>query len=87
MHEAKTRLTELVAAVENGERVVITRHGRPAAELILPRKSGLDWAAIAAARAALGIGTVTAQLAPDFDAPLEEAALLSAALLNHGAQE
>jgi antitoxin (DNA-binding transcriptional repressor) of toxin-antitoxin stability system len=57
MHEAKTRLTELVAAVEKGERVVITRHGKPAAELVAPqtRKSGIDWNAIRAAKARLGI--------------------------------
>lgn len=30
---AKNRLTELIRAVENGERVVITRHGKPVAEI------------------------------------------------------
>ncbi len=33
MHEAKTRLSELVAAVERGETVIIQRHGKPVAEL------------------------------------------------------
>jgi antitoxin (DNA-binding transcriptional repressor) of toxin-antitoxin stability system len=58
MHEAKTRLTELVAAVENGERVVITRHGKPAAELVQPRRraGGLDLAAIEAFRASASSG-------------------------------
>lgn len=30
---AKNRLTELIRAVENGERVIITRHGKPVAEI------------------------------------------------------
>jgi prevent-host-death family protein len=33
MHEAKTRLSELVAAAERGETVIIQRHGKPVAEL------------------------------------------------------
>jgi antitoxin (DNA-binding transcriptional repressor) of toxin-antitoxin stability system len=31
--EAKNRLTELIRAVEKGERVIITRHGKPVAEM------------------------------------------------------
>lgn len=31
--EAKNRLTELIRAVEDGEKVVITRHGKPVAQL------------------------------------------------------
>lgn len=37
MHEAKSRLSELVKAVqEDGERVVLCRHGKPVAELSKP---------------------------------------------------
>lgn len=32
--EAKTRLSELLTAVEQGEQVVITRHGQPVAKLV-----------------------------------------------------
>ena len=32
--EAKNRLSELLRAVENGEEVTITKHGRPVAKLI-----------------------------------------------------
>jgi prevent-host-death family protein len=32
--EAKNRLSELLTAVENGEEVTITKHGRPVAALI-----------------------------------------------------
>ncbi len=34
--EAKNRLPELIRAVEGGEKVVITRHGRPVAQLAPP---------------------------------------------------
>ncbi|MBS1827329.1 MAG: type II toxin-antitoxin system prevent-host-death family antitoxin [Acidobacteria bacterium] len=34
--EAKNKLTQLLAAVEQGERVVIRRHGRVIAELVQP---------------------------------------------------
>ncbi len=33
-YEAKTKFSELLERVENGERVTITRHGRPVAELV-----------------------------------------------------
>ena len=34
--EAKNRLTQLIRAVEQGESVVITRHGKPVAQLAPP---------------------------------------------------
>ena len=34
--EAKNRLPELIRAVEEGEKVVITRHGKPVAQLSPP---------------------------------------------------
>jgi prevent-host-death family protein len=34
--EAKDRLTELIRTVEKGENVVITRHGKPVAQLSPP---------------------------------------------------
>jgi len=34
--EARNRFTELIRAVEDGEQVVITRHGRPVAQLVPP---------------------------------------------------
>ena len=34
--EAKNRLPELIRAVEGGERVVITRHGKPVAQITAP---------------------------------------------------
>jgi prevent-host-death family protein len=44
--EAKNRFTELIRCVEDGEQVVITRHGRPVAQLAPPpaepRKARFD---------------------------------------------
>jgi prevent-host-death family protein len=34
--EAKNRLPELIRAVESGETIVITRHGKPVAQLAPP---------------------------------------------------
>jgi prevent-host-death family protein len=46
IHAARTRLSELVARVERGERIVIARAGRPVAELgPLTRSSPADLSA------------------------------------------
>jgi len=39
IHAAKTRLSRLVARAEKGERIVIARNGKPAAQLIRLAKS------------------------------------------------
>lgn len=64
MHEAKTRLSELVARVENGEEVVIARDGKPAVRLVAckPKK----------VKRKLGIWKGKVRMAVDFDAPLSE---------------
>ncbi len=45
--KAKARFSELVRAAQNGERVVITNYGEPAAELVrckpCKRKGGFDF--------------------------------------------
>jgi prevent-host-death family protein len=45
--EAKTHLSELLAKVEEGEEITITKHGRPVARLIPVAESPLsrDWSA------------------------------------------
>ncbi len=40
VHEAKTRLSRLLEMVEEGETVVIARHGQPVAELVPARHRG-----------------------------------------------
>ena len=62
--EAKTHLSQLLDAVEAGERIVITRHGRPVAELSPPPEKK---------RARFGCAKgPDFYMAPDFDAPLED---------------
>ena len=66
MHEAKSRLSELLRAVASGQEVEILRSGRPVAKLVpyAPRQSremGTD------------VGRVT--IADDFDAALPKAVL------------
>ncbi len=64
MHEAKTRLSQLVELVEGGERVVIARGGVPVAELVphapaqLKRRGG-QWQG-------------KARIDANFDAPMPE---------------
>lgn len=64
MHEAKTRLSQLVELAENGERVIIARGGKPVVELVpcagsLGERRGGQWQG-------------RARIAADFDAPLPE---------------
>jgi len=40
IHEAKTKLSALLAEVEaKGEKILVCRHGKPIADLVLHRKS------------------------------------------------
>ncbi len=56
VRDAKARLSELIAAAQAGERVVITRNGTPAAELVrVQRRGGVDFDRLKAARARLGL--------------------------------
>jgi prevent-host-death family protein len=57
--EAKNRLPELIRAVEEGEKVVITRHGKPVAQ-ITPRHRHAgrsDWAQCGGAFTSSRVGT------------------------------
>ncbi len=46
--EAKNRLPELIRAVEQGENVVITRHGKPVAQIAPPppERRRIQWGAM-----------------------------------------
>jgi prevent-host-death family protein len=60
--EAKNRLPELIRAVEDGEKVVITRHGKPVAQLAPPPERR---------QARLGGMKDRIQLLPGWDAPID----------------
>ena len=71
IREAKARLSELVTAVRNGERVIITKHGRPAAELVpCDRRGGIDFDKLEAARRRLGIKGDGKRWPEEFDDPV-----------------
>lgn len=63
VHEAKTRLSELLRIVDAGGTVEILRNGRPAARLVPPHT--------AAARV-FGADAGRFQVPDDFDAPLAD---------------
>ncbi len=64
VHEAKTHLSRLLAAVAAGEEVIIAKAGKPVARLV-------PVAAPAGARV-LGMDRGRGWIADDFDAPLPE---------------
>ncbi len=61
--EAKNRLPEIIRSVESGEKVVITRHGRPVAQ-ITPAPAGRR-------KARLGGMKARVRLLPGWDAPID----------------
>ena len=64
MHDAKTRLSELVAAAESGEDVIISRDGTPAVRLVAV---GVTYAPVR-----LGALQGEIEIGEDFDEPLPE---------------
>lgn len=64
MHDAKTRLSELVAAAESGEEVVIARDGTPAVRLVAV---GVQYAPVQ-----LGALLGEIEVGEDFDDPLPD---------------
>ncbi len=67
VHEAKTHLSRLLARVEAGEEIVISRGGHPVARLV-------PVASLPAPRT-LGMDRERVRIADDFDAPLPETLL------------
>jgi prevent-host-death family protein len=64
MHEAKTRLSELVAAAEAGQEVLIARDGVPAVRLVPVH--------VVHAPVRLGVLAGQIEIGEDFDDPLPE---------------
>ena len=62
--EAKTHFSQLLNEVEDGQRILVTRHGKPVAEISQPQTKKR-----ARRGCARGAGFY---MAPDFDAPLED---------------
>lgn len=77
--DAKARFTELIRRAEAGEQVIITRHGKPVAEIgeCKPRKGGVDFEAMYRFMDELGIESFFGEMSPDFDDPLPEDFLIT----------
>ncbi|MCY4200174.1 MAG: type II toxin-antitoxin system prevent-host-death family antitoxin [Gammaproteobacteria bacterium] len=70
IREAKAHLSALIAAARNGERVVITRHGQPAVELVrCDQRGGIDFKKLEEARQRLGISEEGEGWPEEFDDP------------------
>jgi len=70
IREAKSRFAEVAAAAARGERVVVTKHGRPFIELIpAQRPAGMDFEKAEAVRRELGIDGLHVRLPSDFNDP------------------
>jgi len=67
--EARNRLTELIRVVESGQNVVITRHGRPVAQLAPPPLQKPRKVILGGMRGRI-------RLLPGWDAPITEEELL-----------
>lgn len=70
IREAKARFAEAAAAAARGERVVVTKHGRPFVELVPARKArGMDFQKAAIVRRELGLDGLKVTSPPDFNDP------------------
>ena len=76
---AKPRLSELIAAAQRGERVVITKRGEPAVELVAcpqrKRRGGINFKRLAETKRRLGIVDDPPDVAREVIAALEDPAL------------
>jgi prevent-host-death family protein len=67
VHDAKTRLSKLLARVARGEHIVIARRGVPVAVIVPYGERTVD--------RRLGVDRDRVRVADDFNAPLSEAVL------------
>ena len=76
---AKPRLSELIAAAQRGERVVITKRGEPAVELVAcpkrKRRGGIDFEKLEADCKRLGIEQDPPEVAKEMIAMFHDPAL------------
>ena len=77
--QAKDTLPALVREAEGGARIVITRNGKPVAEVIphAPHKGGINWDALERWKKDRGVDRIVTYIAPDFDDPLPEDFLIT----------
>ena len=64
VHEAKTQLSKLLNLVQEGEEVVITKHGKPVAQVVAPPKKKK--------KVVLGFMQGEGKLLPGWDKPMTD---------------
>lgn len=70
LRQAKARLSELVTAAQGGKRVIITKHGQPAVEIVRFRtRGGIDFEKLEQARQRLGVANNATDWPREFDDP------------------
>ncbi len=70
IRDAKAHFAEAATAAAQGERVVVTKHGRPFVELVPAQGTGgMDFAAAARIRRELGLDGLRVTVPPAFDDP------------------
>ena len=70
LRDAKARFSQLVAAAERGEEIVVTKNGVPTVEIKrVPRKGGIDFVRLARDRARLGFTEDEPVWPSEFDDP------------------
>lgn len=70
VREAKANFAAAAAAAANGERVVITKHGKPFVEIVPVRKGKIDWDALDRAQAAAGLNAADYDWPDEFNDPV-----------------
>jgi prevent-host-death family protein len=71
IREAKAHFAEAAAAAARGERVIVTKHGRPFVELVSAQRAlGMDFEKAAMIRRELGLDGLTVRLPSNFDDPV-----------------
>jgi prevent-host-death family protein len=76
--DAKNKLIELGRRAEAGERIVVTRNGKPVFDIVPHgKRGGIDWEAGERWLKAQGITRPKSWISPDFDDPLPEDFLIT----------
>jgi prevent-host-death family protein len=77
--EAKNRFAELLRRAEEGETTVVTRNGKPVADVVphVEKKGGLNWEAFKKWKKERGIEKFVEYIPHDFDDPLPEDFLIT----------
>ncbi len=77
--DAKNQLSELLHRVEAGEKIILTRHGKPVVELHPheQKRAGIKFEVLEAIKKELGVDKLVTYISPDFDDPLPEDFLIT----------